>query len=240
MPKSIFAILITLILVISGVGFQKLFLGSVPDLVETTSIASSSKITDLYPDLQNFNNCNSQDNKVIILKEFDFSTIKFLVIGNEKGCSTYNYYTNIVKVMPDKSLKVVEKGCGNSSQEKILESPNKKYLLLNNGCHSGACYHTNGFSVYDIVNDKIIFTNLIDNDGRNHYKDSNNLSKGLVYDWQTTENISWTTDSKVNYDETLLLEGACRSVKDGETLDSATPSLVSKKTNLSFDPELDK
>ena len=240
MPKLIFVTLLILILVLSGFVFQKLFLGSVQDSVEITNNTSSSKFADFYPDLQNFNSCNSQDNKVIILKEFDFSTIKFLVIGNEKGCSTYNYYTNIVKAMPDKSLKVVEQGCGNSSQEKIFESPNKKYLLLNNGCHSGACYHTNGFSVYDIAMDKIIFTNLIDRDGRNHYKDSNNISKGLVYDWQTTENISWTTDSKVNYDETLLLEGACRSVKDGETLDSATPSLVSKKTNLSFDPELDK
>ena len=197
-------------------------------------------MVDLFPDLQKFSNCNGhpEGNKVVILKEFEFSSIKFLVIGDEKGCSTYNYYSKIVKVMPDNYLKLVEANCGFGAQEKIFESPNKKYLLLNNGCHSGACYHTIGFSVYDIALDKIIFTNLIDNDGRNYYLNGGDILSGLKYDWQTTENIIWTIDSKVKYDETLLLKGACVSVKDGETLNNATPSFIDKKTNLIFDPEL--
>jgi hypothetical protein len=230
MPKSIFVIFIISTFVTSGFIFHRLFLTH-PNVINQTQVeTSSSNLAALYPDLESFNDCRS--GKLKIDKEFAFSSIKFIMVANEGSCSMYNYYSKILKVLPNNKLKLVEASCGSARQEDIKESPNKKYLLLNNGCHSGACYHTNGISIYDIAKDKIIFTNLIDLDGRN--PEGLGISK---FDWQTTENIKWLDNSSIQYDETLLLAGACASTKD-TSLNSVAAKFINKKEGIIVDLSL--
>ena len=130
MSKTNFAIFLILTTVLTAVLsafiFSKILFAPVPEAVSKVNQLESSKSSFLlYPDLQKFNNCASSN--LVIKQEYEFSKIKFLLVGTEQMCSSYNWYTQILKVMPDNSLKLVEASCGSAAQEKIYESPQKKY-----------------------------------------------------------------------------------------------------------------
>ncbi len=104
MHKYIFVVLVFSILVGSGFLFQQIFLTSFPKLDQSTIQNTPFQITTAYPDLEGFNNCVSGSGKLKIDREFEFSSVKLIMAGNEKPCSIYNYYS---KLQYDETLLLV-------------------------------------------------------------------------------------------------------------------------------------
>lgn len=97
---------------------------------------------------------------------------KFLVFG--ALCGIYTMPSNLISVSAGGKLEKVHEGGGGFIQE-IDKLSNEDYLIIKDGEHSGACYHTFGFLVFDIAKNKVVFTSL---------------DKGKI-DFQTTEEIKW-------------------------------------------------
>ena len=167
-------------------------------LDEITKKPKKIKINDYEYSLEEFikyDQCQDPNNPIEVSKEHisEKYNIKFILLTNKKVCGMYYFSSNVVSVTKSGKIILISAGLGGFDQEMSF-SPSGEYLMIVDGAHSGAAYHTSGVKIFNIKKNKVVYTNLIDLDGRG------GIDK---YYQQTTADIKWLDDHTLKYSETL-------------------------------------